>query len=95
MPVSLDDGDGGLGRGHVVLNADQMRMPNVRRAIMYSGDLMMRRLDAQGLGMRRRDGRLLLDVEHMVDLLSYIKRNAVRQARFKVPCVHKLKLIAA
>jgi len=52
-----------------VLDADEMRMPNMRTGIMYFGDRGMRQLDVQGLRMRSWNGGRLLDVEHMVNRL--------------------------
>lgn len=65
---SLDDGDGGLRSGHIMLDADEMRMRDVRSVIMYSGDMAVR-LDVQGLRMRGWNGGMLGDVEHMMILL--------------------------
>lgn len=65
---SLDDGDGGFRSGHIMLDADEMRMRDVRSVIMYSGDVAVR-LDVQGLRMRGWNGGMLGDVEHMMILL--------------------------
>ena len=63
----LDDGDGGFRSGHIMLDADEMRMRDVRSVIMYSGDVALR-LDVQGLRMRGWNGGMLGDVEHMMIL---------------------------
>jgi len=69
VSVSLDDRDGGFRSGHVVLDADEMRMRNVRAGIMYSGDRGMWQLDVQGLWVRSWNGGRLRDVEHMMNRL--------------------------
>jgi hypothetical protein len=65
--MSLDDADGWLGRGHVVLNADQMWMANMRSAVVNMGHMVIA-LVRDMLGVRRRDRRDLRDVGHVVRL---------------------------
>jgi hypothetical protein len=67
--VSLDDGDCGFGSGYVVLDADEMWMRNVGSIIMYSGDMGVA-FDSQGLRVRSWNGRLLLNGEHVVNVLQ-------------------------
>lgn len=66
--TSLDDGDSGLRSGHVMLDADKMRMRDMRSVVMYSSDVALC-LDVQGLRMRGWNGGMLGDVEHVMNLL--------------------------
>lgn len=68
VSTSLHDGNGGFRSLNVMLDADEMWMPNMRTGIMYSSYVVIS-LDVQGTRMWGRNGGLLGDEMRVVDLL--------------------------